>query len=582
MKPIMLAVALAVAWLLPAPVFAADGDPDPSFGGIGVAGDPVDGYARAHAVVIQSDGKIVAAGETATTFAGPFSMALVRFKTDGTFDTDFDTDGRVSGTVPNAAVDLVAQPDGTLVALAFAGSDLLLARFEDDGTLDASFGTAGVATVDCGPPVAGTATLVRQPDGKLVAAAPSNSGATCVVRALTDGSPDPSFGTNGVVTVPDLYAWALAIQPDGKVLTGGRNNGTGVLTVARLLPDGTLDGGFGSKGLAVNDLGPLAYATGLAVEPNGRVVASVNIVGDGRDFGVARFTAKGKPDTSFGTDGIAVTTGPDGFFSTTSDVVLQPDGKIVIVGDVTQPGPPFPIGNSQLARYDIDGSLDPTFGTGGIASGGGSGEAIRLQPDGKVVTVGSAPLGPDSSLVVSRFFGLTIDCPAAAAMGCAGTTAPAASSLKLDGVKDRLQWKWGKGAETMPADFGDPTTTAAYSLCLYDESVGSTLVDGANVPAGGTCAGKPCWKAKGTTGFAYKDKLASRFGIAAIKLKAGVAGKAQLQVSGQGSALPTPGLPVVTLPLRLQLNGNGHCWEAVFTSSGASRNDGERFQGKSQ
>ncbi len=128
--------------------------------------------------------------------------------------------------------------------------------------------------------------------------------------------------------------------------------------------------------------------------------------------------------------------------------------------------------------------------------------------------------------------------------------------------KDRLQWKWLKGTLTTVADFGMPLTSTDYALCVYDAG---TLVAKMKIPAGGTCAGKPCWKAK-PTGFAYKDKDLTPDGIAQVILKAGATGKAKIQVKGSRDNLPIPATPF-NLPLRVQLkNANGICWEADYSA----------------
>jgi hypothetical protein len=186
---------------------------------------------------------------------------------------------------------------------------------------------------------------------------------------------------------------------------------------------------------------------------------------------------------------------------------------------------------------------------------------------------------------VARHFGTTLAFPATAATGCHGATVPLAGTLRMDAPagnpKAKLQWKWKKGAETLVTDFGDPVGEDYYALCVYDESSGSTLASGATVSGGGTCKGNSCWKPLGTKGFAYKDPKRLRFGIASIKLKAGADGKAQVAINGQGTKIPVPGQPV-PLPLRVQLLAeNGQCWESVFSSTGTTRNDTGRYQGKS-
>ena len=149
--------------------------------------------------------------------------------------------------------------------------------------------------------------------------------------------------------------------------------------------------------------------------------------------------------------------------------------------------------------------------------------------------------------------------------------------------KDRLLWKWGKGAVTSAGDLGDPVNgSTAYTLCMYDESGGaSSLALRADAPAGGTCAGKPCWKSDGG-GYQYKDKDLTPGGLLRIKLRPGGPGQANLRVSGKGLNLGLPGLPLsqdtrVTVQLK---NTNGVCWSASYGAP-AIRNDSEQFKDRS-
>jgi hypothetical protein len=135
-------------------------------------------------------------------------------------------------------------------------------------------------------------------------------------------------------------------------------------------------------------------------------------------------------------------------------------------------------------------------------------------------------------------------------------------SNKTPDSKDRLQWKYGKGADNPIAYFGTPLTTTDYVLCVYDNG---SLVARTRIPAGRICRGKPCWSAK-PTGFKYKDKDATPDGVQQATLKAGFGGKAKIQVKGGGTNLPDPTLPL-TMPVRVQLkNSDGKCWEATYTS----------------
>jgi cysteine-rich repeat protein len=161
---------------------------------------------------------------------------------------------------------------------------------------------------------------------------------------------------------------------------------------------------------------------------------------------------------------------------------------------------------------------------------------------------------------------LEFGCEVTPASGCRLPTASKAAQIqiadKTPDSKDRLLWKYGKGAATTVGDFGTPLTTTEYFLCIY---ANNTLVEKTKIPPGGLCAGKACWSAK-TTGFKYKDKDLTPDGIQQVVLKAGLAGKTKIQVKGTGVNLPTPTLPL-SLPVKVQLkNSNGVCWEANYAA----------------
>lgn len=131
------------------------------------------------------------------------------------------------------------------------------------------------------------------------------------------------------------------------------------------------------------------------------------------------------------------------------------------------------------------------------------------------------------------------------------------------------------------AALGTPTDVdgTGYAFCLYEES-GATpeLVFEATARPGGVCAGRPCWKASGTSGWQYADKEATPLGLTQLKLKAGVDGKAQATLKGKGAPLVLPFLPLVP-PIRAQLlAGNGECWEAVHDV--VVKSDGTQLKAK--
>jgi cysteine-rich repeat protein len=169
-------------------------------------------------------------------------------------------------------------------------------------------------------------------------------------------------------------------------------------------------------------------------------------------------------------------------------------------------------------------------------------------------------------------------------LGGSSTVSVQKRSLGIWGVNDdRFVWKW-KGASAL-TDFGNPTANTSYQLCFYDDLFGTPdLQFDVAIPAGGVCAGKPCWQAKGTSGFAYADPNLTPSGIEKATIRAKAGGKAQIAVSGRGGrlALPSVAGPNEIFPFNFGWavvmvdNDSGQCWIAA---SGASKNSRRRFKG---
>jgi cysteine-rich repeat protein len=195
--------------------------------------------------------------------------------------------------------------------------------------------------------------------------------------------------------------------------------------------------------------------------------------------------------------------------------------------------------------------------------------------------------------------GLCVGVPTPAT-GCLGETASFRGLIDLrdssSDNEDRFTWKWAKGEETLPVHLGDPLTATGYEVCVFDESAPSpALLLDARIPAGGTCAGKPCWKLLGTPfsvqGFKYKNGDTTPDGIDRLVVKVGEAGRARLTVKGKGVLLPLPGEPPrppalpldAPLAVRVQLLADtGTCWEASFSQLGLMLNTASQLKGRSQ
>ncbi len=316
---------------------------DPTFGGDGrVITDVSRGDDQANAVAIQADGKIVMAGRSGKDNR---KFALVRYNTDGTLDSTFAEDGRVTTDFTNArdqANAIAIQADGKIVAVGRSGrADFALARYNTDGTLDTTFGGDGRVTTDFTHGDDPANAVAIQPDGKIVAA----GGGPKLARYNTDGTLDPTFGGDGRV-IPALTCcpafvsvYDATLQSDGKIVTVGEwfecfaaGDCEDEVVVTGYDSDGTLDSTFGDGGVA---FGICGRANAVAVQADGKIVAA-GVVDCGSsnahgDFVIERFDASGTPDGTFGKRGYVLTSFTSSW-DQAEDVAIQADGKIVAAG----------------------------------------------------------------------------------------------------------------------------------------------------------------------------------------------------------------------------------------------------------
>jgi uncharacterized delta-60 repeat protein len=218
---------------------------------------------------------------------------------------------------------------------------------------------------------------------------------------LAGGVLDPSFGTAGRVVTSfagrDSGASAAVVQPDGKIVvagTAGTLGGDNDFALVRYNADGTLDTMFGARGRVKTDLGGATdVASALLLQQDGKIVAGGRRGGLNEDFALVRYNHDGTMDPSFGRRG-KVTTDFSGGGDFITDLVLEPDGKIVAVGVSATKGDPFRSRDFALARFNPDGTLDPSFGAGGRVTTelgrSSSAFAIALQQDGKILVGGSS------------------------------------------------------------------------------------------------------------------------------------------------------------------------------------------------
>ncbi|MEZ6119717.1 MAG: FG-GAP-like repeat-containing protein [Pirellulaceae bacterium] len=372
----------------------------------------------AYAVAMQDDGKMIVAGEV-WNGGDSYDFGVTRLNADGTLDTSFGTGGHVIlafDSDNDQARDVWIQSDGKILVGGYSfmwdgnfTNDFTLVRLNTDGTLDTSFDGDGKLTTDIGGGYEQAYSLVVQDDGKILMAGSSRDGDHdfALVRYNSDGSLDTGFGGgDGKVTTPigagDDIAYAMALQDDGDIVLTGTNGSN--LVVVRYDSVGVLDATFGTGGIVTTDIGSGAdQGNSVVIQGDGSiVVAGFTDNGGSLDFFVARYDTNGALDGTFGTGGI-VTTAIGSGADRINDMVLQADGKIVVTGSTHN-------GSNQdvvVARYDANGVLDSGFGTGGIvatdlAGAHDLGYGVTLQADGKIVVVGDTLEG-DSNYMVLRY-----------------------------------------------------------------------------------------------------------------------------------------------------------------------------------
>jgi uncharacterized delta-60 repeat protein len=451
------------------------GDLDPTFSTDGKFTDLLGEGARPgasfSAVALQPDGKIVATGVASSSVA-----VVARVTPGGTLDTTFDSDGKLlhplgAGTgeamFPSA---IAVQADGKLLVAGTVGNfttqvnRAAVIRLTPGGALDTTLDGDGILVTQLGAgasPHSSVSAVEVLPDGRILLAggATNSSGGseTLLARRNVDGSPDQSFGSGGlrliqmgVGTNANSGANDMELQPDGKIVVAGSATDTNATQpdagfVARFDANGlALDSSFGTGGKYLGRFGTTDHQvtiSALSLQPDGKPV----VVGNAHDTTqnlphseamVARLNVDGAgPDSGFGTNGAFLRTfeGAAGDASL-GDVVVQPDGKVVAVGNGEGQG--FTV---LVLRLTGAGALDPSFSGDGrdltqlgqLSSGFG---AVALAPDGKIVAAGSTLNNVNGNLdthpLLARYI---LDLPPTASFTVAPTPVDASRAVAFDG-----------------------------------------------------------------------------------------------------------------------------------------------------
>lgn len=367
----------------------SDGSFDTTFGNGGVVNVDINTLKMViNAVVIQNDGKILLIGAT-----GLGDFAIIRLNTNGSFDTTFDGDGKISFDINNAndnALDAIVQPDGKIVVTGEsyppgntnANNDISTIRVNSNGSLDTSFAVNGISVLQFGANSYDVPKdIALQSDGKIVIVATTISTKITLIRLNTNGTLDTTFDSDGSISTsyntasPGNNKPKVRITSSGKILSSFTLNNDYCLI--QFNSDGSVDTSFGTNGKVTYNANALDRSCYLYLKPNNEIVTGGSSIGNGMSkIQQITFNSSGIYSSSF-----------DFNLNATSDEVSAieelSNGKVLALID-TKPSSGDVV--SILYRYNIDGSIDTTFGTNGYVNTFTlKCNKIKVQNDGKIL-----------------------------------------------------------------------------------------------------------------------------------------------------------------------------------------------------
>ena len=376
---------------------------------------------------LQSDSKIVVAVGFDNSTIATEAFGVVRYLSNGSLDATFGKNGRVQIAFTNfinSPSALAIQSDGKIVVAGTASSadgtvsEFAVARFNSNGSLDTTFGTGGKVTTNfVGVKLGGVSNpanaVLIQADGKILVGGGASECGKCIMNTAlarydSDGSLDTTFGNDGMVDVTAVGAViSLAEDAAGDIFTEGTPRPIGLGGTAEFSPTGTLDSTITSGPVTVSSHGgPVAF------QSDGNLVEGESVTGVGRhdiEAQVIRFTQTGAVDPTFNNPPFDYTGEGGTPTDSAAATALQSNGQVVIGGSHFAGG--FDLFG--LARLNSDGSLDSTFGTGGVLTTSFTGQnsaavsAIVIQSDGKIIAVGQTLVSQTgiANLALVRYLG---------------------------------------------------------------------------------------------------------------------------------------------------------------------------------
>ena len=345
-----------------------------------------------------------------SAFLGYASLGYSQYEM---LDSTFNDDGMVT-TVIDVNADYIfsiaIQADDKTVAAGMAmisgANQVALARYKLDGSLDSTFGTNGIVLVSVGGLSDAASSVAIQTDGKIVIGGSTYNTTLdfLAIRFLTDGTLDTTFSGDGIAIIPigstNDVCRDILIQSDGKIILSGKSqvsSGSNAFGLARLNTDGSLDTNFGTGGVLTTifgtNSGDFSDCLGIGLQSNGKIVAT----GEFGQFSgpgampFARYNTDGSLDNTFGSGGQMLIF-QDTTFSDGLGITIQSDDKIIIISDDSQMSQDNDL---VIARLDQDGNPDNTFGSNGVVisdlfGADDYGSSVIMQPDGKILVSGYA------------------------------------------------------------------------------------------------------------------------------------------------------------------------------------------------
>lgn len=397
------------------------GLPDSTFGFNGYEDKDLNGPDDAASrILITPDGEFLVAGSNSPPGGFNSDFVLAKYDSNGVPDSSFGGGTGVVNTIVTSgndyARDALLQPDGKIVLVGAmqggsTGRNFALVRYKSDGTRDNAFGVSGNGIVENAFSAyndEGNTGLLQA--GKIIVAGWADLGTGgnpdfALTRHNANGTLDTSFGVNGRTTTSITAGFdvinALAFQSDGKIIAVGQSNGTD-FAVARYSANGILDTTFGIGGYFTVDFGFGAdNAQALAILPDDRIL----VVGQARTpsgyaLAMVRFGSNGLPDGTFGTGGKRILPGSGD--SSGRSILLQPSGKFLVAGSAQD--------QFALYRFNPDGTPDLNFAVSGISRRSSSlvsstATSIAQQADGKFVLAGFGDSGTSTgtNFILARY-----------------------------------------------------------------------------------------------------------------------------------------------------------------------------------